>query len=362
MKNPEETSLYRERGKSRLDRGKYPGATADYEEVTRRCPKDLDAINQLGVSRFRNGDYKGALNAFKEAIKVNPASGIAYRNCGETRLKLGDYAGAITDFTRAIKLEPTSTISRNGRGLAYHYNGQFQAAIDEFDAALKYHPGGDPQHDPKAAPLYSNRGEAKQCAADYAGSIKDLKAALALRPEDEGYRVSLGHAYFLLGQEKNALSEWTKVIQSNSRNAYAFFRRGRLWIVLQDRARGLQDLDKALALDPKNEDMVLWATACGCDKARLKPIAKGTEWNAVVALFLLNEISRETLLNEAEAAKDEATRTERRAVSYRTLGLLADLAGNRAEARACYQRCVDALRASERANSWAWGRLKKLRE
>jgi hypothetical protein len=98
----------------------------------------------------------------------------------------------------------------------------------------------------------------------------------------------------------------------------------------------------------------------GHDKGRLKPIAKGTGSNAVIARFLLGEISKESLLKEAESVKDGASRVEQQLLAWRTLGLLADLAGKDAEAKEYYRRCIEASRQPSESRDWALGRMRKL--
>ena len=135
----------------------------------------------------------GAIETCKTALsEFLPAKDLAatHVNLGVLYMRKGDYADAQTHYTKAIEMRPKLAEAYINYAASLVYTGDHNAAITAIDTAVEL--GTDKM--PEA--LY-NRAIAYDRLQNYKGAYKDLKQALALRPDWEpalkllaGYQVT----------------------------------------------------------------------------------------------------------------------------------------------------------------------------
>lgn len=225
----------------------------------------------------------------EELRQPQDAQGFARR--GAFYAARGDTTGAITDLTRAIELAPTEPDYYVQRGRLFRVGGQAQAAMSDVDRAIQLKP------DHVAARIARATLKLDRLQMTGQGSTNDINAdadvARAAVAPDSDLHFDLGMLYAEAGSQEQAMTEfdqWLVLHGDDSRAADARARscraRGVLGVDLakaladcnravQDRngipfpleARGLvqlrlrnfpraiADLDKVLALQPRN----VWA-------------------------------------------------------------------------------------------------------
>ena len=125
-----------------------------------------------GYLRYLEGDHRGALAAFQEAIRLNPDSPAALNNVGV--LLLEDPAGdedPLPYLMRAIEKDPENMLFRDSLGWYYFQKGMFAEATIEIGKAFLYDP-------------------------------KNLEV-----------RVHYATVLEWIGKEKEALEQWTKILE-----------------------------------------------------------------------------------------------------------------------------------------------------
>lgn len=95
-------------------------------------------LNELliqGMEKGIQGDYQGAIADFGEIIRINPYEVEAYYNRGIAYAKIEDYPKAIADFNQAIILDQTIPEIYLERAKVYLQLGERNAAIADLNQA-----------------------------------------------------------------------------------------------------------------------------------------------------------------------------------------------------------------------------------
>ncbi len=135
------------------------------------------------IAKERIKDYKGALADYNKAIEINPDLVKAYNNRGNIKSDLKDYDGAISDFNKALEINPKDVFA------------------------------------------YSNRGLAKAKIKDYNGAIFDFNIAISIDPNDISSYMGRGITQQMIGNKKQACSDWSKAGELGYERAYLFIKK-----------------------------------------------------------------------------------------------------------------------------------------
>ena len=248
----------------------------------------------------------GLVSLFTPALSAQSAS--SYVTSGLEKARQGDYDGAIADYTKALEL-----------------NSSYIGA-------------------------YVNRGMAKANQGNDSGAVADYTEAIKMKPGFTDAYLHRGHAEFLQGNFDNAIADYSKVIELKPDSQLAYFRRGLARDCQTNVGGASEDYAKALEMKSTSDDtasyLVLFNALLGRrlgkeNDQRLKATSGwSSEWTKLLAMFLNDQISETDLMNRAGAAAgDDQSRQQGEA--YYFSGVLHLIAGNKASARANFQKAFD---------------------
>ncbi|MBA3856124.1 MAG: hypothetical protein C0507_04370 [Cyanobacteria bacterium PR.3.49] len=150
-------------------------------------------------------------------------------------------------LSEAVKLSPSKTLALKLRAQSYYQLERLKPALADLDTALKT--------DPKDATALFDRGRLHQSLNKDQLALLDFDASIALRPNDVdvlGYRAK---QFDKLGKTDKAIADYTAAVKANPRTHWAYIQRALLYRdKKKDFTQALQDIDKAIALAPKNVD------------------------------------------------------------------------------------------------------------
>lgn len=157
------------------------------------------------------GMTKEALLDYDKAVELDPNNVYAWANRGITRVQAGDLAGARSDLAQAERIDPSFVQNGIGRGMLADVEHRSRDAVEAYTRALEQEP--------------HNRYAAQHRAA----------------------------AYVRLGDAKNALTDWTSIVDNYPDDPDAYALRGGFLMDQGQFDKALADFDKALALNPSSE-------------------------------------------------------------------------------------------------------------
>jgi len=188
------------RARSLYASGRLPEAAAMLTEILRRTPTDADAMQLLGVIDFQSGRRREGLHLAEQAVSLDPSNAEAWNNLGLMRHMNGDPAGALAAFVRATETNPLFETAWKHKGFVLQGDSRHEEALTAFVRA------GD-------------------------------------HPDVHFFR---GNSLAALGRQAEALAEFERVIEQESKNGDAWHNRGNALVALGRPREGVESIKEAL--------------------------------------------------------------------------------------------------------------------
>ena len=271
-----------EHGKQLLEQKKYPEAAAEFNEVLKTAPGSPLLYNLLGFCVLQQDHLEEAVAHFKKAIQLKPDYKAAHNNLGGIYLIIKDYHEAMKEFSALILIDPKDTQAfLNLARVALALNDK--EAVDHLRKASELSPGNVPVT-VALAKLYLEKGEkglaqplvrglSKATPQDASTELEIGKLLLACGQEDDARlrfqnalraNPSLQEVVFVVAADKfkkqnySADSLFLDDLKTNMQASAAWHgMMGYSAFKLGNPARAVQEIQKAMELDPHNEDYVL---------------------------------------------------------------------------------------------------------
>jgi tetratricopeptide (TPR) repeat protein len=172
------------------------------EEGLAKAPGDFDLLFEMGMVRIKTTDYDGALKACTLAAGADPKSGEAEFQRAFVLAFLKRWDESYAALVKAAVLDPSSK-----KPLKYLANWAKNKSIPFYREILK----AKPDHAWAHAYLAYYLAYAK----DEAGALSEMKAAIALAPEDADLLAWNGQVQDALGRKQEALAWYRKALQKS---------------------------------------------------------------------------------------------------------------------------------------------------
>ncbi|GHV19464.1 hypothetical protein FACS189494_01130 [Spirochaetia bacterium] len=271
----------------------YNGARQDFREAIGITPKDAIEYVDRGMAYNGLGDYDNAIENFNKAIQIdsrlddplvklheavarrkadigiramegkppkdandqfNPKDAMDYYCRGLEYWYFAKTDLAIADFLKAIEINKDFIIAYGKLGHLYCDKENFDGAITAYSKALQINPNC--KLEPHLANAYYCRGSTYLQNENISNAIADLSHAIRLDPNFADAHFNLGMAYLEGGIESDidrSIGEFSLAIQCGFNMAMVYDNRGEAYRRKGRLADAIQDLEKAVSLEPNNE-------------------------------------------------------------------------------------------------------------
>lgn len=175
-----------------------------------------------------------------------------YAQKGAEQLNKKNYTQALDLFRRAIEQDSSDSVSVYNRGQAYRNLGKYKEAIADYTRYLELAPD-----DPENYLVYHNRGVCHNAEGDYSSAIADFDQALSQNSTYSQTNLERGNAYLSRaqsGDNERALSDANVYISANANEAGGYILRGKAYSALGKTQDALNDMNKAIAIDPSGQN------------------------------------------------------------------------------------------------------------
>ena len=232
--------------------GRTEDALREYEGALAKAPTDPDLMLRVGCGKVSAGRAKQAEELVRKVLADRPNSAEANHCLGRALLLEGTrLAEALRLLERAVELDANRAEYQLYAGWAANDAGNVPKAEHALAEALRLDQG--------LADAYWQRGVLRQRQGAARDAIADLTKALELRPSRYEAHAALADAYYDLGKEQQALSEWQQAIQAQADNSTWRFRYGKLLAANHQTDAAKEQLSKALELSATEDPPPRWA-------------------------------------------------------------------------------------------------------
>jgi tetratricopeptide (TPR) repeat protein len=211
-------------------------------------PNDAYVLYRCGAIYGQIGDIDEAFGLLNKAIEINPNDDFAFSIRGSVFKRYEKYDLALADYCKAIELDPEYADYYNLRASVYRNLNQEEKTLLDYTKAIEL--------DPDNQNIWYGRGYAYYHFNRYTEALDDFQKVLELDSLNGDAINWMGVIYRNLGDLALAIKTYERGIALEEINpqsaAFCYRNRAMIYETLKDYDLAIDDLDKAINLDPKN--------------------------------------------------------------------------------------------------------------
>ena len=192
-----------------------------------------DAFICRGLSYLNLKDTLKAYENFNTAIRTNRENPNGYNRRGALYLQQQRYKEAEEDFNKAISCDSTYLLSYFNRALVYNDTHRPMLALSDFDKVIAL--------DSTNSLTYFNRAMLRTQIGDYNRALEDYDKVARYSPNNVLVYYNRAGVYAQLGEIEKAVEDYSSAIKLYPDFANAYIYRGRLRMLLRDKAGAQKD-------------------------------------------------------------------------------------------------------------------------
>jgi tetratricopeptide (TPR) repeat protein len=191
--------------------------------------------------------YDDALASLEKVEKLAPDSIAPHEYRGEIYREMEQFDKAVDEFTAVLKIEPGLALALIRRAEAYYFLDKLDDALADVNLVLKNNPGLGLAHGLRAQILAAQK--------KFGDAIVEMKQLADDMPGESDVKMQLALYYLLNDQTRDAIAEYSKVIDLDAEDFTALRSRGDAYLNLGDHAAAIEDFERAFKL--KSDDSPL---------------------------------------------------------------------------------------------------------
>lgn len=271
--------------------GDYDGAISDFKYAIKLDPenapqytKDLATVySYRATAKYHQANYEASVKDFDEAIKLDPSNARYYHDRGVSYANSGKLDRGLRDLSKAIELDPGAAGAYKIRAQIHDMMGNRKKGDADRETAKSLSESVKAAGPEASADLETritrsmDEGTRLALAGRFEDAIEAYTQAANLDPKRNAPLILRAHAklcqgfntgfwldYVIVAQRKDKhmgqedlqrhLNACTESIARNPKSAASFLFRGFLRVAGGDRAGCLEDIDRALSLNPDNDN------------------------------------------------------------------------------------------------------------
>ena len=209
-------------------------------------------LNNLGTIQRKMGKRDEALVSYTAALGTFPTQPVFLESRALLFVEMGQARNAIIDYSTLLNENPNNEEALYQRGLLYLQIKNTDLAESDFRRMLELNPNS----------LYARRGFASlaKFRGDYEEAEKIYNYLLDKDPENSDWYAGRAELYLLMEKPGKASADINRAIRlagDNSQNPYLYMIRYRTKLLLHEKESAIKDLQKAVALGYKEEEVAL---------------------------------------------------------------------------------------------------------
>ena len=213
-----------------------------YKKLLEEDPSNPVYLNNMGVLYLEGGQPDAAADAFERASILDPNNTDYLVNSGFAKIQLDELDDAEAFFERALQLAPRTARAFYGKGVIYLKMNEAEIALGLFREALEL--------DPMSEDSLFMMGFAEQKNELWMDAIKDYTAYIGLSHDAMQKANALsnrGLCYFRLSRYAEGMDDLDEAIALNPKNAMFYYNRAQGYQAQQQFEEAIQDYTRAIS-------------------------------------------------------------------------------------------------------------------
>ncbi len=243
--------------------------------------RSQESLLNEGQAYFKDGKLSQAIDSYKQAVLADPRNPATFIDLARIQIFAGLYQDAVTNAENALLLNPNNSMAYAIKASALDYMSQFDDARIAVTKAIELDPNNAAAYAyyteilldqgnyediktainmsqkavdlaPTALETYRARGYVLFNTGNYAESIAEYKAAIALNDKLWDLHYSLGIVYRTQGEYDLAIQEMLTGVALNPTNPDILTDISRTYATEGQYGKAIQYAEQALSLDPSS--------------------------------------------------------------------------------------------------------------
>lgn len=249
----------------------YARAAVLLENFIKIAPKRTDGLSLLATCYEHLGEYEKAVEILGKLQTVKPSEELTTRvQLADVYRKWGHYDSAIKELSKSLKMLDSSnrpgkelmieTTRNEMKGLQLaaatpdgavcaEYAGTDDKIIDACTFAIK----SKSLTSGNLALAYYYRANAWFRKKDYNKAVSDYTKAINLNPKDADVHYGRGDAWYAQKEYDKAIVDYTKAVSLDPKNDAAYYGLGISWSKKGDYDKAITDYSRAISVNSRNE-------------------------------------------------------------------------------------------------------------
>ncbi|MDG2381893.1 MAG: tetratricopeptide repeat protein [Pirellulaceae bacterium] len=211
--DPHDTALRAQFSKLLESTGDIEGATEQWMEISLRFPHSAEAFFRLGALFNREKKWNQAEQALSKALAIRPSFARALNSLGICLSHLQKFDESCLRFSQAVALRPEFGEAYLNWGQVLASQGKERDAIERYEAAT--------EANPDYLPAYVRLAKYHVRKQDFASAEPFYREVARLRPKDSGALTNLGVLYIRLKQPTKAIEQLNRALKLDPTNSLA---------------------------------------------------------------------------------------------------------------------------------------------
>ena len=155
-----------------------------------------------------------------------------------------------TLWSHVLNYHRNITVAWGNRANFYRDQGKIPQALNDYSEVIKLKPNNAGPYNSRGK-LYFNSSDRR----DWPKAKSDYEMAVSLEPDNAEYLTNLGAIYAKMGDQNNALRNFSQAVERNPDHAVAYLNRSIIFQQLNRPQDALNDIQSYLRLNPYNSDL-----------------------------------------------------------------------------------------------------------
>jgi tetratricopeptide (TPR) repeat protein len=230
------------RGVEFQQEGKLEEAIAEYEQSIKTSPR-FPVLANLGSVYARLGRFAEAIERYEQALSLSPGQPQILLNLGLAHYKTGNIQKGAALFSEVLKKQPTNQQARTLLADCFFQLGEYAKVIDELE------PVADQNHNDLSIAYLLGTAYIRNKQVEKGQRLVDL---ILQKGDSAEAHIMMGTAFAEAQENKKAITEFERAIQSNPGIPLAHASLGLALIRSGDRERALAEFEQEVKINPND--------------------------------------------------------------------------------------------------------------